>query len=157
MRRVAMAAIGMIATALLVACGGQPPARTLNVELTGEIGPPAAADSSSKVHVSLFHAWSLQGELRHPLQLIETFETAPGPFSHRFEYPVDGGEGLVVYAWLDLDGDGVLCTPTYRLDPAGLATVAGFPAERVNVVVTLAEPCRGPDWFYPPAPAASAP
>ena len=50
--------------------------------------------------MNLYHAWSLQGELRHPLQLIETFEAAPGAFSHAFDYPEQEGEGLIVYAWV---------------------------------------------------------
>jgi len=137
-------------------CGGEPPAPRRAVELTGEIRLPPAAQPGGKVYVSLFHAWALQGELRHPLQLIESFETAPGAFTHRFEYPVNDGEGLVVFAWADLDGDGVDCTMTSRSDLSGLAEVTGFPADRVSVTVDLTEPCRGPDFFYPPAPKPAA-
>ena len=137
--------------ALLAGCGAEPPAPTRAVEITGEIRLPAAATPVGKVYVSLYQAWSLQGELRHPLQLIESFEVAPGVFTHRFAYPEDGGEGLIVYAWVDVDGDAVLCTPTYRSDLAGLTEVAGFPADAVSVTVDLTAPCRGPDWFYPRA------
>ena len=140
-------------TVLATACGAPPPEPTRAVELTGDIRIPAVAASAGKVYVGLYHAWSLQGELRHPLQLIETFEAAPGAFTHRFNYPVAGGEGLVVYAWVDLDGDTVLCTPTGRADLAGLAEVKKFPADKVSVDLDLTEPCRGPDWFYPKAPA----
>ena len=145
--------IGMLVTgaALLGGCGAEPPAPTRAVEITGQIRVPAAATPAGKVYVNLYHAWSLQGELRHPLQLIESFETAPGAFTHRLAYPESGGEGLIVYAWVDLDGDTVLCTPTYRSDFAGLTEVAGFPADTVSVTVDLTEPCRGPDWFYPRA------
>ena len=132
-------------------CGPEPPAPTRAVEITGEIRVPDTATPVGRIYVSLYHAWSLQGELRHPLQLIESFETAPGVFTHRFAYPEDGGEGLIVYAWVDVDGDSVLCTPTYRSDLAGLIEVAGFPADAVSVTVDLTAPCRGPDWFYPRA------
>ena len=64
--------------ALLAGCGAEPPAPTRAVEITGEIRVPAAATPVGKVYVSLYHAWSLQGELRHPLQLIERFEAARG-------------------------------------------------------------------------------
>jgi len=143
-----LAAIGVMS-----GCGSGPPAPKRTVELTGEILLPPEAGQGGKVYVSLFHAWSLQGELRHPLQLIESFETVPGPFSHKFEYPENDGEGLIVFAWVDLDGDGVHCTMTSRRDLSGLSEVTPFPADRVSVTVTLTEPCRGPDWFYPPMAA----
>jgi hypothetical protein len=141
----------LLAAALaLAACGeGAQPLRPVLLE--GEIRLPPGAEPAGKVYVSLYHAWSLQGELRHPLQRIEGFEAAPGHFTHRFDYPVADGEGLVVYAWADLDGDAVLCTPTDRRDLAGLAEVADFPADEVGVTLELTEPCRGPDWFYPRA------
>jgi hypothetical protein len=132
--------------ALLPACAEAPrPTRSILIE--GEIRVPPGA--SGAVTVSLYHAWALQGELRHPLQAIGQFEAAPGAFTHRFDYPETEGEGLVVWAWIDLDGDGVLCTPERRVDLAGLAEVHDFPADRVSVTLDLAEPCRGPDWFYP--------
>lgn len=133
-------------------CGPEPVPPKRAVELSGEIRLPPGTAATGKVYVSLFHAWSLQGELRHPLQLIESFEAAPGAFVHRFEYPEEDGEGLIAFAWADLDGDGVHCTMTSRGDPSGLTEVAGFPADRVSVTIDLTEPCRGPDWFYPPRP-----
>lgn len=143
-------ATALAAVSAVAGCGSEPPAPKHRVELTGEIRLPPEASGGGKVYVSLFHAWSLQGELRHPLQLIESFETTPGAFTHTFEYPEAGGEGLVVFAWVDLDGDGVDCTMTSRRDLSGLSEVTAFPADRVSVTVDLVEPCRGPDWFYPP-------
>lgn len=142
-------AVVVVLAAHVAGCGSEAPAPTRAVEVRGEIRLPPGAEPRGKVYVNLYHAWALQGELRHPLQLIESFEAAPGVFSHRLMYPEGEGEGLVVYAWVDLDGDTVLCTPTARGDVAGLAEVQGFPADAVDVTVDLAEPCRGPDWFYP--------
>ena len=139
-----LAAIGVTS-----GCGSGPPAPKRPVELTGEIRLPPEAGTGGKVYVSLFQAWSLQGELRHPLQLIESFEAATGVFSHQFEYPENHGEGLIVFAWVDLDGDAVHCTMSSRRDLSGLSEVTTFPADQVSVTVTLTEPCRGPDWFYP--------
>ena len=152
---VRMGAVAAVLAAIVVTsgCGSGPPAPKRTVELTGEILLPPEAGQGGKVYVSLFHAWSLQGELRHPLQLIESFEAAPGAFTHKFEYPENNGEGLLVFAWVDLDGDGVHCTMTSRRDLSGLSEVTPFPADRVSVTVTLTEPCRGPDFFYPPAAA----
>ena len=147
-RAVIIAAV-LAAIGVTGGCGSEPPAPKRLVEVTGEIRLPPEAGTGGRVYVSLFHAWSLQGELRHPLQLIESFEAAPGAFSHTFEYPEKQGEGLIVFAWADLDGDAVHCTISSRGDLSGLSEVPAFPADRVSVIVTLTEPCRGPDWFYP--------
>lgn len=151
----------LVATALVVlggtaGCGSEPAAPTRAVDLQMEIRLPPGVTATGKVYVSLFHAWSLEGELRHPLQLIESFEAAPGAVSHQFEYPENDGEGLIAFAWADIDGDGVDCTMTSRGDLSGLSEVPGFPADRVSVSLDLTEPCRGPDWFYPP-PQRAAP
>jgi hypothetical protein len=138
---------------LVVACGDAvAPATGLSVELHGELRVPPGA--SGPVHVALYHSWSGAGELRHPLQFIEAFTATPGEYRHRFQYPAGQGEGLVVYAWVDLDGDGVLCTPSYRLDLSGLSEAPSFPAETAEVNVEMTAPCRGPEWFFPRAPQA---
>jgi hypothetical protein len=140
----------LLAMATLAAgCGPEPPAPARAMEVSGEIRLPADIIPAGKVYITLFHAWALQGNLRHPLEPIETFEAVPGAFTHRFSYPEGSGEGLVVYAWADVDGDGVQCTPAVRNDLSGLTEVATFPADRVNVVVDLTEPCRAANWFYP--------
>lgn len=149
----------LVATVILVVlaagCGSEPPAPRRAVDLKMEIRLPPGVTATGKVYVSLFHAWSLEGELRHPLQLIESFEAEPGAVSHQFEYPENDGEGLIAFAWADLDGDGVDCTMTSRGDLSGLSEVPGFPANRVSVSLDLTEPCRGPDWFYPPLQRAA--
>jgi hypothetical protein len=140
------------ATALILtlsACGGEPEVRTEPVQLAGRIVVPEGLPADGKVQVRLYHAWALEGELRHPLEFIEEFETTVGEYAHAFDYPVDLGEGLAVYAWLDRDGDGVLCTPTERDDAAGLTLVQDFASGDVNADVEIVAPCAGPDWFHP--------
>ena len=132
----------------LAGCG-ETETHVVPVTISGSIVAPSGVEASGKVFVSLYHAWALQGDLRHPVQFIESFETKIGPFSHEFSYPPDRGEGLLIYAWLDVDGDGVLCTPEVRIDIAGLTEVTGYPAEDVSADVQLVAPCAGPDWFYP--------
>jgi hypothetical protein len=140
-----LAAIG------LAGCGESPP-ETRRVELTGRVIAPEGV--TGPVEVRLFHAWSLEGALRHPLQLIEFFPAEAGvPFTHSFDYRPDIGEGLVVFAWIDTDGDGVHCTPTAREDMSGLAEASGD-AGQVEVTVVLTDYCRAPGWFFPPKPAA---
>jgi hypothetical protein len=140
-------AFAMIAV-LLSGCGESVPV-TETVVVGGTITVPDGVSGDGKVRVSLYHAWALEGDLRHPVEFIESFETNVGPFSHSLEYPVELGQGLLVYAWLDTDGDGVLCTPADRDDLAGLTEVVEYPADSVTVEVQLLAPCAGPEWFYP--------
>lgn len=142
--------VAMLA-AVSLGCGGEPEIQTESVQLTGNISAAEGTGDEGVVYVSLYHAWALEGELRHPVEFIEGFETNVGAYSHAFEYPVDMGEGLLVYAWIDIDADGILCTPSARVDRAGLVEVSGFAPGAVTADVDLTVPCAGPDWFYPPA------
>ncbi|MFW2403668.1 MAG: hypothetical protein ACN4GT_02800 [Gammaproteobacteria bacterium] len=151
-RRVTPVAILLVSLiGILAGCGGEPEVRTEPVALSGNIIVPDGVPADATVYVSLYHAWALEGDLRHPVEFIEGFEGTAGEFTHEFDYPVDAGEGLLVYAWIDSDADGILCTPTVRVDRAGLTEVDGFVPGDVTVDVELTAPCAGPDWFYPPA------
>lgn len=135
----------------------EPPAPPISVELAAAIAAPGEVDPAAIVHLSVYHAWTGTGELRYPLEIVERWETNPGSSNFTFDYPVEGGEGLVVYAWLDADGDGVNCTPTARGDLADLVEVEAFPSEQVSASLFLDAPCAGPDWFFPgPEPEAAA-
>ncbi|MBK8181001.1 MAG: hypothetical protein IPK67_19360 [Planctomycetes bacterium] len=86
----------------------------MEVAVSGEISAEASAPQGV-VTVSLQHAWTGMDELRHPLGPIETFTVeGPGPYDWTLLYPEEEGDGLVVYAWMDGDGDGVLCSPIER-------------------------------------------
>lgn len=153
--RMRIMVIGLIG-ALVVACSEAPPPQPVAVELSVEILAPEAVAPSAAVFLSVYHAWAGEGDLRYPLEIIESFQTKLGTSTFRFNYPVEGGEGLVVYAWVDTDGDGIHCTPTARLDLTDLAEISQFPAEQVSVSLFLEVPCAGPDWFFPgpePSPA----
>ncbi len=123
------------------------------VLISGTINVPDGMQTDGKVTVNLYHAWALSGNLRHPIEEIESFEATVGDYRHEFGYPSDRGEGLLIYAWLDIDGDGALCSPTVRIDRAGLTEVQGFPAAEVTADIDLTVPCAAPNWFYPPVPA----
>jgi hypothetical protein len=142
---------GILAATLLIAGCGAPEVQTTPVSVNGTIHVADGVSRNGVVHIALYHAWALEGVLRHPVEFIESFESGVGEFSVSVDYPVEKGDGLLVYAWIDLDGDGVLCTPTGRSDLAGLTEAEGFPAAEVTVDVWLVAPCAGPDWFYPPA------
>jgi hypothetical protein len=136
---------------LLVAYGyyatREQPQPTRSVRLRGDL--VAAPGLSGTATVRVFQAWAGEGALRHPLEPLVQFTTPLGTFDKTIDYPANGGEGLVVYAWLDADGDGVHCTPMARNDPAGLAQVPDFPGDEVRVTVEMTQPCAGPEYFFP--------
>lgn len=144
--------MGLLALLVLLTAYGyyatrEQPIATRRVTLNGEL--LAAQGVSGKVQVRVFQAWAGQGALRHPLEAITTFPAPLGSFRQEIDYPVNDGEGLVIYAWLDSDGDGHHCTPTVRNDPAGLTQVSEFPVDSVSFRLELNQPCVGPEHFFP--------
>ena len=128
--RVACATV--IAALLVAACSEKPP-EMRSLKVSGTVQVPADAATPGQLHVMAYHAWTGVGELRHPLLFMGEFTAPVGDFSGTIEYPAGAGEGLVIYAWADADGDGVLCTPQNDTELAGLTEVADFPADEVSV------------------------
>lgn len=152
MNRLDVTRLFALVTAIFMLAGCSEPEPNLRpMTVTGTVSAPEGV--SGPVEIWLYHEWSLEGDLRHPLQFIDTFKGELGPYEHSFDYPLDIGEGLAVYAWVDTDGDGVNCTPEVRNDLAGLTVAEDAQQDRVEVDVMVGEPCRGPDFFYPPVPA----
>ncbi|HMU40525.1 MAG TPA: hypothetical protein PKE31_16065 [Pseudomonadota bacterium] len=106
---------------------------------------------SSVVHLEFHHAQFFgHGELAHPLGRFATsIPENPTVIDETILYPLDAGEGLVIYGWLDKDGDGVLCAPTQTTEPAGLIAVKSFPAHEVTFELKLDRPCAGSEALYP--------
>ncbi len=125
--------------------------RLYEVALTGEI-TSVAAGQGGVVHVEVHHASAGTGQLERPLGLIDRFELADGERSVDTELlvPIDEGQGLVVYAWLDLDGDGVLCSLAGNRDePAGAIELGEFPAHAIDFELELDTACVGPELAWP--------
>jgi hypothetical protein len=117
------------------------------VEVSGVV---TWGDAAGPVEVQLHVEEAGEGELTHPLGEIDRFATAlETPFTFALDYPWDDGRGLVIYAWHDLDGDGVLCAPGQADEPAGLIVVEDFPAHTVDVALELVPPCQGPEDLLP--------
>lgn len=133
---------------LLVGCINED-VRLYEVALTGEL---VSSSSGGTVHVELHHASSGTGELERPLVLIERWTLAEDERSFAADVLVDRdeGEGLVVYAWLDLDGDGVLCSVDGdQTEPAGAIELTEFPAHAIDFMLALDQPCVGPELAWP--------
>ncbi len=125
--------------------------RTLyEVNLSGTITVADDAPSAGRVHVEVLHETSGIGTLAYPLRRITEFEVeAIGEFEETVLVPMEDGEGLVIYAWLDRDGDGVLCSPGVNSELAGIIELEEFPAHAIEVELTLTEPCAGAEILYP--------
>ncbi len=144
--RVVWAAV--IAAFLAAGCSEKPP-EMRSLKISGTVQMPADAATSGELHVMAYHAWTGVGELRHPLLFMGEFTVPVGDFSGTIEYPVGTGEGMVIYAWADTDGDGVLCTPQNDTELAGLTEVTDFPADEVSVELSLDANCKSANWFFP--------
>jgi len=141
-----------LVVALLAGCSSSAPAEEYaTVTVNGQVRMTAGPMPAGVLHFRLYNLESLEGELRHPLQEIDDFESDTANYSHTFEYPLHMGEGLAIHVWLDSDGDGIFCTPLARLDPSGLAYTETTPAGEVTLDITLSNNCRSADYFYPPA------
>lgn len=122
--------------------------RLHEVELHGEVVAEGAA--AGVVHLELHHAETGTGPLRTPLGRIDETELAgPGAAMWTTLVPLDEGAGLVLYGWLDLDDDGLLCAPGAAPEPAGVVEIAGFPAHSLAFTLTLDTPCAGASALFP--------
>ena len=134
---------------LITACS-EPESTGEEMSITGTIVTSENFEGKT-FHVSMFHAQSGIGFQQHPLYEIESFTTQSPNFEHSFLYSPEGNTGLVVYAWLDDDGDGINCTVSSRNDVAGADVNEDFPNSKKNYSIELTDECVGPDWFYPAA------
>ena len=122
---------------------------TEKITISGEISLAETIETNQPINLTIFHAISGIGFQEHPLYEIESFTSDQLTFQHTFDYDGKGNRGLLVYAWVDLDGDGINCTPVSRVDLAGVAINEEFPKTNEVFQVEIKTPCVGPDWFYP--------
>ena len=146
--RQSMHFICLLSVVLLInACSESEP-EGQEITISGEV--ITSEDSQGKTfNFSIFHAQSGIGFQQHPLYEIESFTSQSPNFNHTFLYNSSGNSGLVVYAWLDIDEDGIMCTTQSRNDIAGIDLNEDFPNSNQSFTIELTQQCVGPDWFYP--------
>ena len=66
--------------ALAVTACGEAEVAGRTISLSGTIIAPDNISANASVRVNLYHAWALEGVLRHPLAEIESFDAGPQPF-----------------------------------------------------------------------------
>ena len=138
--------------AVLGGCAGEVP-ETTPVMLNVTIEAPNVLDPSGTVHLYTYNAYRGEGELRHPLGAIEEklqYDFGDGTISHSFDYVPGSGDGFAVYAFLDTNEDGALCTPTERDEFSGFTVMDDEPVGTVDVVIELNSACAGSERFFPP-------
>ena len=87
-----------------------------------------------------------EGGLAHPLGWIDGVELDDsGSFTHQLDYPLHRGSGLFVYAWQDLDSDGLLCSPGGPSEPSGGSDTIETLNLQITVEVALDAVCLGPE------------
>lgn len=126
--------------------------RLYELELRGRVTVADGLPASGELQLELHHAEGGTGRFAHPLGMFAEFADvgAPGEtLAVDTRVPLDEGSGLVVYAWLDVDGDGILCAPGVSDEPAGLVELADFPAHTLDFSLSLTTPCVGPEALYP--------
>lgn len=124
--------------------------RLYEVELRGEV-TVADGPATGAVHLELHHAFTGEGPLRSPLGRIDATEIdGIGAAEWTTLVPMGEGEGLVLYGWLDRDGDGVLCGLGAAPEPAGIA-VLRFPAHTIEFTLSLDSDCAGASALAPTA------
>ena len=137
------------AVLLINACSESEPEGD-EITITGEI--ITSEDSQGKsFNLSIFHAQSGIGFQQHPLYEIESFTSRSQTFNHTILYNSSGNTGLVIYAWLGVDQDGIMCTTQSRNDVSGIDLNEEFPNSNQSFTIELTQQCVGPDWFYPAA------
>lgn len=123
------------------------------VTLSGTVSRAGVIVEPGEVHLELHHARSGAGKFETPLGRIDaTIEPKLGAVEWLTFVPLGEGEGegLVLYGWLDLDGDGVLCAPGAAPEPAGAVELSGFPDHTIDFSLTLDTDCADSSALYPP-------
>jgi len=144
--------IAVAASVLVLTACSEAPVVTAPVTLNLSIEAPKSSSLAGTVHLYTFNAWRGEGDLRHPLAPIEeklTYDFGDGNITHTFEYPENMGDGFAVYAFLDTDGDGALCSPANRSEFAGFVVQDEQPSGEMNIAIELDSACAGWDRFYP--------
>lgn len=140
----------VLCAALCVAACINEDARLYQVELRGVVGV-AEGDPSGTVHLELYHARTGEGVLETPLRRMDQMTLdGVGAVEWTAYVPLDEGEGLVLYGWLDRDGDDLLCGLGAAPEPAGFVELTSFPEHRIEFALALEAPCAGASALYPP-------
>ncbi len=127
----------------LLAC--TPVVELFEVALSGSV----SSTTEGPVALELAFGWVGDGSLRRPYGIIAEKELeGAGELDWTLAVPTDGGEGLLLYGWQDLDRDGLYCGLGAAEEPAGLVEL-GEVVHQVEVTLVLDQPCAAPEALFP--------
>lgn len=126
-------------------------AHLYEINLHGTVTVPPPLASSGALHLAFYLANRAgEGGLAHPLELFERrVLPAVGMVDEQVLYPLDIGDGLVIYGYVDSDGDGTLCARGAAPEPAGLTVLASAPEHELQFQLRLDQLCKGPEALFP--------
>ena len=112
------------------------------VDISGVL--TSQSDILKPIYLSAHHAWFGEGSLRVPASEFDSMLWREGDsFSWTIDVPLlDEAEGLLLYAWQDLDGDGVFCGFDAEDEYSDLVEVLDFPTFEATVVLNLTRRCQ---------------
>ena len=116
------------------------------VEVEGRI---LAGSTDAEIYLSAHHSWFGEGDLRIPAKLFDTMVLSSAEdFRWTVDVPVvDSAEGLLLYAWQDLDGDAVFCGLDGEEEASGIYEV-DFPTFQASVDIVLDQSCAAPETLW---------
>ena len=139
--------LAVVAAGLLLGGCWNSDRRIFLLDVAGEVD---VVDPSVDVVIEMYFATAGEGELEHPLVFLDSTAVAGGgSFSYQLEYPADEGEGLVVYAFEDSDGDGLLCGQAGAWERSGLVEVPSPLGALIDLRLSLVDWCQPPEALYP--------
>ncbi len=103
-----------IISLFIVSCS-DPEVSLEKITISGDISIAETIEMNQPINLTIFHAISGIGFQEHPLYEIESFTSDQLTFQHTFDYDAKGNRGLLVYAWIDLDGDGLGLGDSFEL------------------------------------------
>ncbi len=133
---------------LLVGCEGI----VTVVQPTNISGTLASGDGhNGPVCLEAYQACAGGGDLRYPMHRVgRTWVDTPGDYTMSIELPVEDGDGLVLFAWQDRDGDGWHCAPGVDDELSGVVVVSeGDVPEAVTADLVLDSACAGATRLFP--------
>jgi len=124
------------------------------LDLSLDISIDPVFSDTGRLHLQAHHAWFGEAELRHPLGLIEAWEggelsASHAVIEHTLLVPLGLGEGLAVFGFMDVDGDGVHCAVGQDGEPSGIVVTTELDGHSLALDLLLDSACLGPEALHP--------
>ena len=120
----------------------------LEAEVLHEVALSGAvhSDQAGPVELWFMHSRWGDGDLETSNMVFDSnWLDDAGEFTCVVQVPQTAGEGLSVYGWQDVDGDGEHCRPGSAPEPSGIVEGLAYPTHELEIELELVWTCEGPD------------